>query len=129
MELNSQVLTIISTLAGTFIGSLFTYLATRTAVKSSERKQYKEIAIKAAIENWKERIENAKIIADRSGKEVYLPHFDVFLIHTIKLIELTINKKFNADNISKILEEVNRTSRNASDYVNNLSNKIKSEKR
>ena len=113
MELNAQVWTVISTLAGTFIGSLFTYLATRTAARSEERRQYKEVVIKAALENWKEGREHAKEWAKSTHQPVLYAPLDLYLIHAAKLIELTVNKKFRASDVASILGEVHEVSRAA----------------
>jgi hypothetical protein len=106
MELTPQELTIISTLAGTFIGSLFMYLGMRASIKSEERKHYRDIVIKAALENWKASIDSAKLKASATGGPQLAYPLDSFIIHMIKLLELVLNKNLKKSNVIDRLKEV-----------------------
>ena len=81
MELTAQELTIISTLAGTFIGSFFTFLVTWVSKRYEERRHFRELMVQVASDQWKHTTE---VVGKKPGGGWVQP-FDVYLINTRSL--------------------------------------------
>lgn len=96
---------VIGTLGGALLGSFSTYMITRLNKKSEEKRQLREIAIKAAIEKFNYEKESAyKEVA--KGRSVILMPLDDTIIKMTKLMELTLDGDVSPDNIESKLAEI-----------------------
>jgi len=109
MNISPTALTIIlaltaafSSLAGVLVTSIFNYLNTRITKQSEERRHLKEIVVHAAIENWKQQIEEYKV----HQQPMALAPLDIFVVHMLKLTEVLLNDQIDASNIEEKMKEV-----------------------
>jgi gas vesicle protein len=98
-----EYLAVIGTLAGAFIGSLSALLITWITKRSEERKHFRELVIKTALEHYKEQVEVSKI--QRQTHPVQILPLDIYIIHMLKFSELALIKKIDTSNVEKILAE------------------------
>lgn len=71
------LLTILATLLGGIVSSVFNLLLARSARRSEERRQTRELVVTAALESWKQSIE----VRMKTGTGGMQAPLDVFLIH------------------------------------------------
>jgi len=83
--MSPEVLGVVATLGGTVIGALPGLISSSINRKSEERKQFRELVIKAAIESWKTRVQHQSTVA-------ILP-LEHYIIHTAKMCELALSEK------------------------------------
>jgi len=93
----------LSAIVGAVVSSLFNLLTTIVTKHYEDRRHYREIVIKAAIENWKYR--NDILQSDKPIRGNILP-LDTYLIHMMKFAELFVGKKLTPENIEKRLAEL-----------------------
>jgi len=74
--------------------------------RSEEQRALRELAMKMALENWKERREMAKFIGEKTQQTQYIPPVDVFIIHMLKVSELVCSKKLTPENVGLELTEI-----------------------
>jgi hypothetical protein len=72
---------------------------TAVTKRSDERRHFREIVIRTAIENWKV----ADLAADQAGSERW--PLDVFIVHMLKFSELFNKKRLTAEFVAKIHRE------------------------
>jgi hypothetical protein len=71
--------------------------------RSEERRQMRDLAMKAAVDNWRYVCE----AAEKAGVERY--PLEVFIVHMLKLSEVLLSSSnLNADNLTAKLQEVER---------------------
>jgi hypothetical protein len=95
-------------LIGTAIGSLSSGAVAIIILlinkRSEERRQMRELGMKAAIDNWRSHFEDFK---QKGGS---LPPVEVYIVHMVKLFEMLGSKNLTADNLAAKLREVVRFS-------------------
>ena len=95
-------------LIGTAIGSLSSgsvaIIILLINKRTEERRQMRELAMNAAMDNWNKKFEDFK---QRGGS---MPPVEVFIIHMVKLFEMLGSKNLTADNLAAKLQEVCRFS-------------------
>jgi hypothetical protein len=103
---NVALIAALSTAIGTILGVVITsFIHARTNRlnrESEERKHYKEIVVKAAIENWKENLAVAKL---RSGAKVY--PLESFIIAVATAADVIFDPTTNEGNLAERLEKAN----------------------
>jgi L-cystine uptake protein TcyP (sodium:dicarboxylate symporter family) len=112
MEISPTTLAIIialtaalSSLAGVVITSIFNLLNTRITKKSEEIRHRRELVINAAIENWKQQMEQYKI----HQQPMRLVPLDVYIVHMLKFTEVILNNEITPANIEEKMKEVEET--------------------
>ena len=101
MELSVQELTIVSTLAGTFIGSFFTFLVMWVSKHYEERKHFRELMIHVASEHWKHTTTTTATRPEGG----WVQPFDVYLISMLKLSKLLSRKHLTPEKVLEIIKE------------------------
>lgn len=99
-RVNPGMLAVFSTLAAVLLTSLFSTLTVLLTKVFEDRRARRELLIKAAVENWKERNE----ITRASGGAV-LP-LDDFILRMVKLDELCIARRVTTRNVARKLREL-----------------------
>lgn len=89
-------------LLGVIVNSLFNLRTTRLAKESEERRHQREIVINAAIENWKQQMEQYKI----HQQPMNIVPLDVYIVHMLKFSELFLNGDVTPANIREKSKEV-----------------------
>ena len=97
---NSQYLVF---LGGVITGVIGPGIITLINKHYDEKKHLRETVTKNAIENWKGGFEALKTLP--KGKKMTIYPLDTFLIHHAKLSEIMSKKKFDIEELKKILEE------------------------
>jgi hypothetical protein len=111
MNLNPQELIVFGTLAGAFIGGLFTFLSAWVSKRSDERKYYRELMIKVASEQW---IHQTKATIENGGGSV--APYDIFLIHLLQLARLLEQRKLSSESVIDALKRADTITQAAVKY-------------
>jgi len=90
--------TLIGTLGAAFIGGLVTIVVTYINKRSEERRYFREVVIKATLEEWKH-------ISEISSSPGIFPLAN-YIINAAKMCELALDKKVTPQNIRKKLEAI-----------------------
>jgi translation initiation factor RLI1 len=101
VALIAALCTALGTILGVIITSVIQARIHRLNRESEERKHYKEIVVKAAIENWKQTIEVAK----STGGHV-LP-LESFIASVSKAADVMFDPTTNEINLAERLEKAN----------------------
>ena len=97
MSLSPQELTVVAGLGGAIIGAMPGLISSLINRRTEERKQFKELVIKAAIESWKTTVEHSKAVMP-------LEHY---IVHSAKMCEFVLSdKKVTAETMRAHLQEV-----------------------
>lgn len=91
-------------LIGGAISGLTTIFILIINQRSEERRQLRELALKAAADNWRHTCELSK----QYGAPI-LP-FHVFIVHMVKLFDVLASKDLTVDNLTAKLREAERFS-------------------
>ena len=81
MALSPEDLAVVASLGGAIVGAVLGLVSSLLSKRSEERKQLKELVVKAAIESWKAHAERGP------GRLLPLEHY---IIHTAKMCELAL---------------------------------------
>jgi hypothetical protein len=105
--MSSEILILVGTLSGAFIGALSTLGVTWLSKRSEERKHYRELIINLAVENYKEERAMARAVLERRP-EITQFHYplDDYIIHMVQLAELVIDKKIQPNDVKRVLAEM-----------------------
>ncbi|MDP2939513.1 MAG: hypothetical protein Q8O13_05505 [Candidatus Omnitrophota bacterium] len=98
-DIIEKLIPAIYTVLGAIVGAGGTIIITVINKKSEEKKQLRELAFKAGIENWKEGCEFAK----RQGGTVY--PLDMFILNMKLFSEKLLEKKIKKENLKPTLHE------------------------
>lgn len=87
--------------------------------KSEERKHFRELIIKAAIENYKEERSLAKVVMEKSPERniIFYP-LDDFIIQMSLPAELIVNKRLNPEELKQALIDLDKTRKQIQEYRN-----------
>lgn len=85
MALSPEELVVIAGLGGAAIGALPSLISTFINRRAEDKKNFNELVVKAAIENW-------KFIAENSQSRSILP-MEHYIIHTAKMCEFALSGK------------------------------------
>ena len=92
-------------LLGVLFGSLGSGAVTWYTKRSEERRHFRELMVKSAIENWKQMTEVGRAYA-ATGQTVELGPLDAYLIHAADLFNLVLDKKLDLNQTLEALKEV-----------------------
>lgn len=92
-----------STLAGGIFASILNALNNYLVKRSEERRHYRELIIKSAIENRKQQLEINKVAPPGYA---YVRALDDYMIHMIAFSEILLEKKLNKKTIAKQVDEL-----------------------
>jgi lipase chaperone LimK len=99
MALSPEELAVVASLGGAVVGALPGLVSSFLTKRSDERKQFKELVVKAAIESWKTH-------AAHAGTRAMLP-LEHYIIYTAKMCEFALaDKKVTAESMRTHLQEV-----------------------
>lgn len=84
MPLSPGELAVVASLGGAVVGAIPGLVSSYLRKRFEERKQFKELVVKAAIESWKTHAEHG------SGQMLPLEHY---IIHTAKMCEFALADK------------------------------------
>lgn len=122
-DIIEKLIPAIYTVLGAIIGAAGTIIITVINKKSEEKKQLRELAFKAGIENWKEGCEFAK----RQGGTVY--PLDMFILNMKLFSEKLLEKKIKKENLKSTLHEINSVNKQYKELLEEeQKTKIKEEK-
>jgi len=101
MGFSTEELTLLGTLAGAFVGGLFTFLATWVSKFFEERRHYRELMVRVASENWRHTTE---VVGKNPGGGWVQP-FDVYLVMMLKLSKLLSYKNLSEKRALELVKE------------------------
>lgn len=93
--------TLITIVAGAFIGSISTVLVTWINKRSEERKHYREIVIKTAVENYKVHVDIGKY----TGHGAEQDPLDSYILHMMILLDNLSFRKMTRKKVMKGIEK------------------------
>ena len=91
-----------SALIGVVITSYFNLRTIRLTKESEERKHQRELVISAAVEDWKQQLEIAKV----APKPAIIRPLDDYIIKMIAVSDLLLDKPINKAVINERLQEL-----------------------
>ena len=100
MNLTPAELAVLGTLGGAVAGGFFSTVVSIYNRKSEEKQQFRELVIRASIENWKH-------VSEISRPGLISPLTD-YIVHTAKICELALDGKLGANNVRSELEKINK---------------------
>src|SRR5206468_1734238 len=109
MQIDVATATLIATAIGALSSGTTAIIILLINKRSEERRQLRELAMKAAVDNWRYACE----VADQY-RVPKLP-LDVFVVHMLKLTEALASRTLTADNLAAKLQEVQRFTKVATD--------------
>ena len=80
MSIDAATATVLGAAVGAAVAGVFTVFNLWLARRSDERRQIRELAVRAAIENWKYYDEAAKQLGQES------PPLDIYILHASRLV-------------------------------------------
>src|SRR3990167_2055914 len=116
MNLSPAELAVVGTLSGAFVGGLFSAIIVFINKRSEERKHFREIVVKTALENWKH--------VSQISAATRIPPLTDFVFHMMKMCELVVNKKVNSKNIQAKLHEISELNNIVAEHSGNVSKKV-----
>ena len=105
MNITPQTLALIvaiCTLMGGLVGSFAAIVTTLLNKRSEERKHLRQLVVNAAIEDWKQQIEQYKI----HQQPVPISPLDIYIVRMVKLSEVILTDKVTSSNVEQKLKEV-----------------------
>jgi hypothetical protein len=124
MNIKPEMLVIYGALigfAGSIVGALSAVLVTLLTKRSDERKHYRELIVKAAIEHWK----HASELALKQGG--YIFPLEVFMIQMTKFSEMVLDKRIASEKISERYAEYDAVVKSLLEYK--MENPVKPQRR
>lgn len=99
----------ISALIGATIGAIAgvagTIVTTIISKRSDERQQIRDLAVRTALENWKNNDSEAKRQAD-AGFNVTMQPLDGYIVHASKLLAICAEKNLTPERAGVLMREV-----------------------
>ena len=115
MDLNNpQVITAFAALGGTLVGAISAWVITFINRRFDDRRHMRQLAIETAVEYWKQDIETAHFIGERTQTTVNINPLDTYIIHMLQLAELVSDKRLTAANTEQELMRIRSISQAAS---------------
>lgn len=116
MQMNAATAGLIGTAVGALGSGATAVIITLINKRSEERRQLREVAFKAGIENWN--------YVCKLATQYHAPTLplEVFILHMLKLSEVMTSGDVTAENLAAKLQEVHRFTDIASDEAERVSN-------
>src|SRR5437016_5956315 len=105
MQIDATTATLLATAIGAVSSGATAIIILLINKRSEERRNLREPAMKAALENW---LYMSKAAADYGAERLPI---DVFVVHMLKLSEALTSRDLTADNLAAKLREVQRFTR------------------
>ena len=100
-------------LAGTGLGALIMYAAAARTARIEERKHFRELGLKIALTKFESCVKSAQAITDLTGQPSEVPHFEIFVIEGIKLMEIVQSEpNIGADEIGRRIKRLRDFTKN-----------------
>lgn len=103
---------VLSTLLGVAIGSISTLAVTWISKRSEERRHTRELAMNAAIVNWKTAIE----LGQASGGGKILP-LSLYMVHMLKISDLLTSGRLSKVELPVALKEADEVLQAGLEYI------------
>jgi hypothetical protein len=116
------------TIIGVIIGGLITLAFNWISKYYEEKKSFREIIIKAALENWKASIDINKYNTDKTGIDSKIFPLEDFIIHAKLFSDLINTKEIKEKDIDKFLQKWKKIDKyldNKREELNNKNNEIR----
>jgi hypothetical protein len=99
MALSPAELAVVGTIGGAIIGALPAFVTSLINRRAEERRHFKDMVVKAAMENW-------KFVAENSASRAVLP-MEHYIIHTAKMCEFAFSDEpITPETTKKCLAEI-----------------------
>lgn len=112
------IITTASTLFGVLLSSIFSLLNTRLNKKYEAQKQLQQLAVTAAIEEWKKLMETAGEMSKARKQTIEVGQLATFILKNSKIIEMCSDPQTNKENIKKRLMDIDETVNTAIHLIN-----------
>jgi hypothetical protein len=104
--MKTEILIALVSLGGVALGSLSTLAVTFLNRRFDDRRHLRQVAIEAAVQNWKQDIEIANTIGKLTRQNVGINPLDTYIIHMLQLAELMSSKGITAENVQDKLARI-----------------------
>ena len=102
-------LTAIGVLIGTTVTSLTTFLNSYLTRRSEERRQFRQMAIQAGLDNWKHQNELMIEVLKAGGKGNYVIDApDSYIIHMLLLMDIASDPKLSPEEATDMIARKSR---------------------
>lgn len=98
MSFSETEIAVIGTLGGAFIAGFFATIVSFINKRSEERRHFRELVVKTASDHW------AHVASISTATK--MPPLSTYIINTVQICDLALNKKLTAKNIKPKLEEM-----------------------
>jgi hypothetical protein len=105
MQIDATTATLLAAAIGAISSGATAIIILLINKRSEERRHLRELAMKAALDNW---LYMSKAAAEYGAQRLPL---DVFVVHMLKLAETLTSRDLTADNLAAKLREVQRFTR------------------
>ncbi len=122
MQIDATTATLLATAIGALSSGATAIIILIINKRSEERRHLRELAMKAALENW---LYMSKAAAERGARRLPL---DVFVVHMLKLSEALTSRDLTADNLAAKLREVQRFTRIATSEADRFASEAGNDK-
>jgi hypothetical protein len=110
---NPQIIGALIALGGVAIGVVSSWVIALINRHYDDRRHMRQLAIETAVEYWKQDIETAHFIGDRTQTTVKINPLDTYIIHMLQLAELVSDKRLTAENTEQELIRIRSISQAA----------------
>lgn len=104
----SQIIGAVATLLGVVLGGALNFLTARWNKEAEDRRQLRQVAIEAAVTDWKQSIEIAKIRGELTKTTQEILPLDIYIVHMFQLFETIQKKDISSSNIEEKLRSVRK---------------------
>ena len=106
---------LVSAIAGGSLVGVFNFAMRWQDRRAEGKRHLREIAFKAAIEEWKQHLSFAVEVNKTTGRKSFVQPLIAYLIHQIKISDIFLEGEITKENLSakfsevdKIMEELNK---------------------
>lgn len=121
---------IVSAVAGGVVvgifGAINNYVNKKTEekkIESEEKRQFRQLILTVATENWKHMATFIQEESKISGKSLPVVPVDAYIIHLTKLADVLLDSKLTKENIAEKLKDVHELSNAAQQIISEHSKK------
>src|SRR5438270_11232267 len=122
MQIDATTATLLATAIGALSSGATAVIILLINKRSEERRHLRELAMKAALENW---LYMSKTATEYGAERLPL---DVFVVHMLKLSEALTSRDLSADNLAAKLREVQRFTSIATSEAKRFTSEISRDK-
>ena len=122
MQIDATTATLLATAIGAVSSGATATIILLINKRSEERRHVRELAMKAALDNW---LYTSKAATEYGAERLPL---DVFVVHMLKLSEVLTSRDLTADNLAAKLREVQRFTNIATSEAKRFTNEIRPDK-